>query len=189
MSDASVANWLMAGLAAVTGWMANETRKMAASTREMAKLDAEPYLSFVAIDIKNLAMQTSPTEKAKAYAIHPSVRLRNPGRVRITYDIQEFDITLRGIHCPSSNFDSRMGVLHPGEESTFFYPMIPSDVAMTPGDNGQCTLKVMFWRSLSERHILSLKVRFHLEQIGNNVQIAWFYLESPTYTPMVGSQQ
>jgi hypothetical protein len=182
LSETSIENLLTFILGCMTAWMAFATQKMASATREMAKLDGEPYLSFSSVDIRTVGRRTAPDQPLKIVGLQPFVCLKNPGRVRISYEIEKIDFTLKGKHYPLEKGNDLSNVLHPGEVISNFYSMIPSDIALGPGDGGLCSLVVAFWRIPVERHVLSLSIRFTFEKTGDDLKIGWRYIEGPTYT-------
>jgi len=182
LTAAIILNWLTLALAGVTAWMAFATQKMALATREMAKLDAEPYLSFSSIDVRTIGRRAAPDHPLKIVGLQPLVCLKNPGRVRISYEIEKIDFTLKGKHYPLEKGNDLSNVLHPGETISNFYSMIPSDIALGPGDGGLCSLIIAFWRIPEERHALSMAIRFTFEKTGDELRIGWRYIDGPAYT-------
>jgi hypothetical protein len=182
MSDASIANWLTFGLGAATTWMAIATQKMAAATRKVAELEAQPYLAFVHIGLNQQMKEATAFQPERPNGLQPSVLLRNPGRVRITYDVHEIDFILEGIHYPAKNFANHLGVVHPDETVTFLHPVVPTDFVIAPGMSGQLGLKVMFWATPGNRQTLSLRIRFDLGRIEGKIHVSYVFLEGPDYS-------
>jgi hypothetical protein len=182
MSDASIANWLTFGLGAVTAWMAIATQRMAAATRKMAALEAQPYLAFVAMDLNQKMKEATAFQPERPDGLQPSVRFRNPGRVRITYDVHEIDFIFEGKHYPAKNFANHLGVIHPDETASFIHPVVPTDFVIAPGMSGQLGLKVVFWATPDSRQTLSLRLRFDLGRVEGKIHISYLFLEGPDYS-------
>jgi len=182
MSDASIANWLTLGLGAATTWMAIATQRMAVATRMMSELEARPYLAFVALDLNQQMKEPTAFQPERPNGLQPSIRLRNPGRVRITYDVHEIDFTLNGKHYPAKNFANHMGIIHPDETVVFLHPLIPTDFVIAPGMVGELGVKVMFWATPDRRDTLSFRMQFSLGRVDGKISISFVFLEGPTYS-------
>jgi hypothetical protein len=68
--------------------MALATHRMARATRDMVALSAEPYLSLTMLDVL-------VDEKLPGYAVR--VHLKNPGQVRITYEVRNILVSVAGV--------------------------------------------------------------------------------------------
>jgi hypothetical protein len=172
-------------LAAVTAWMAIATQKMASATREMLKRDAEPQLYLCAVNARTVYKGGGLGSELRVVGVQPSFTLRNPGRVRVSYEIERMEITLKGREWPREVGFELSNVLHADQEMSIFHSPIPSDAPMGPGETGICSLIVAFWKAPKERHKFTLKVRFSMEKVSDNEKVAslcrWLFVEPPTY--------
>lgn len=183
MDDANtIANLLTAIVCAVTAWMAWETRKLARSTREMAELESLPDLSLFELGFEQKMKEATPFRPERPDGLRPLIRLRNPGRVRVIYDVHEVFFSLEGKAYPVKNFDNHEGVVHAGETATFLFPVLNTGFVLAPGMSGQLGIKLLFWRSADRRERLSFKLRFDVARAGSNIVTSFVFLEGPTYT-------
>jgi hypothetical protein len=154
---------------------------MARSTREMVELESLPYLSFVEMSFEQKMKEATAFRPELPDGLRPIVRLRNPGRVRVIYDVHEVSFSLEGKHYPAGNFDNHIGVVHPGETATFFYPVMNTGSVIAPGMTGELGIKLLFWRSPDRRERLSFKLRFYVALSDGKNLVSFVFLEGPSY--------
>ncbi|MGB7310927.1 MAG: hypothetical protein WBC67_17845 [Candidatus Acidiferrales bacterium] len=160
--------------AGATVWLAIATQRMARATRELLALSAEPYFSFAGIDILMI------TGDPKGYAAR--LRLRNPGQIRITYEVQDIIMSVSDIDYPPTAFVNSGGVIHPGEEIQFTYPQFACAVPPISGVSGALRFDGSFWASPAQRKRLTLTVQWLLVEEENELKTRFTYLSGPTYT-------
>src|SRR6267143_688250 len=109
-------------LALGTFWLAWSTRSMAAATKQLAELEAEPYLALKEVVVTPGAPSTPG---ASPPFVNIELKLSNPGKVLVHFRMASLAATVHGAAVPpSSTFTNRGGVIHPGTETTFFYPSV-----------------------------------------------------------------
>lgn len=170
-------------LAFATVWLAVETRRMARATKEMVSLAAEPYLSFASLDLERATLLGVNGHPDRTGYVIP-IKLRNPGQVRITYDVTNADVTLNGIAYPPTAFDNHNGVIHPGEETLFRYPFFECQDLPKVGLSGTLECEIGYWSLPSARNSLHFKLRFNIASIDQHHRtVHWTYMSGPTYRP------
>jgi hypothetical protein len=173
--------WFTGLLAFATLWLAFATSRMAKATKQLVALSAEPYFSLAGVDLIH-----TPNDRVTGktgYAV--SLTLRNPGQVRILYDVSEMSVNLASIDYPPSGFANRGGVIHPGETFTFDSPFFECAAPMAAGLTGTVDFDAWFWAIECERKRVRFKVQLKLVDVssdGRQGRIKWVYLSGPTYT-------
>jgi hypothetical protein len=130
---------------------------MAKATKQMAVLAAEPYLSFVALEvIAAVDPRTTPPTPGFDIRLH----FLNPGQVRVTYDVQLIIVTLAGVEYQPTTFYNHTAVVHPKETSIFNYPSFECHTPMSPGLEGTLEFKAKFWAEENDRKTFALSRRW-----------------------------
>jgi hypothetical protein len=177
-----VLEWITGLLALMTGWLAWETRDMARATKKIATLSAEPYLSLGQVHVEGRRLLANgPNSPTIGFVV--VLVLRNPGQVRICFEVKNFVVALDGKRYPPSAFDSRGGYIHPTEETNFFYPFVESSTQLTPGLTGTVEFEAAFWAVERERHSMALKVLFSIVGLEDGkLAVKWHYTSGPEFT-------
>ena len=129
-------------LAGGTFWLARETRQMAAATKTMVELEAQPHLGLREIQV---AFENSPAI-APAVMAQIGLRLWNPGKVLVQYRIDSISASING-HVPphGGKYANRGGVIHPGGETTFYYPPIVIPAPVPSLGVGRVQYELTYW--------------------------------------------
>ena len=72
----------------------------------------------------------------------------NPGKVRVTYQIDQIIASIGGHTVDTPKFETTSGVVHPDEETIFFFPLIPSPKPIQAPAEGEISV------TISNRHLL-----------------------------------
>jgi hypothetical protein len=171
VSDSQVSDWLAIGIGAITAWMAWETRRMASVAKESLLLSQEPYLS-----LNSIYMTQGPRAGTGQLSAQIKLKLSNPGRVRINYDVESAEFTIGAVKGPVGPYENHFGVIHPGEVTEFFLPALEIPKELAPGTQGTLSFRVRYWSLPEERKSLSFTVEY--VAIPNFV---WVYKNGPTY--------
>jgi hypothetical protein len=165
-------------LAAGTFWLARETRQMAASTKQMLELEAQPHLGLREIQIGH----ENPPSIAPAVMAQIGLRLWNPGKVLVQFRVDSITASING-HVPpqGAKFSNRGGVIHPGGETTFFYPPIVVSAPLPSPSIGRVQYELAYWAVRGEEHsfkaALDLTIRF-----PPNPNCTWVFTSGPDYS-------
>jgi hypothetical protein len=178
MNAQEITNFLTAAVAIATVWLGFETRKMAAIAKESIALESCAYLSFRGFYIKIGDIINSDTSLTGALRL--GLRLCNPGKVLVRYHVELFNISQFNSKLESPTFDTSDGVIHPSEETLFFYPVIvASQNNITPPTAFEVDYQISYWTIPSDKKTLRAKINLNL--IGG-VDHEWVYIDGPNYS-------
>lgn len=170
--------WLTAGLAVATTWLAWTTREMAKATKQLAELEARPYLSLAAVELES-GVVTGPQYQNPF--VNARLRLANPGKVLIQYRIATIDIEIHGQRLPASTpLLNRGGSIHPGMNTLFMLPSIqlPHD---TPSPvQGKIELSVRFFAISQEERSMNATIQLEIH-LKPKLDYRWYYTSGPVY--------
>ncbi len=173
--------WLTGLLALMTGWLAWETRDMARATKTMAELSAEPYLSFIRLDLAPSVRPASGTQPEQRGYTFP-LTLMNPGQVRVAYEVDNVLVTLDGRNYPPDAFDNRGGYIHPKEEVIFNYPFFECATPLAAGLTGFLDFDLRFWTVETKHQRLTFRLRFWVSELSDtHRKVSWVFMTGPTY--------
>ncbi|MBI5438315.1 MAG: hypothetical protein HY936_05125 [Nitrosomonadales bacterium] len=179
MDAQTVANWLTFGLGIATVWMAVETRRMSTAAMSSIELETRPYLAFrgLYLSFAKLANLASSTESP---ALRVGLRLFNPGKVLVNYQVEFLFVSFAGSSPASPTFETTGGVIHPGEETIFFYPWLPFTGQPNALGAGEVAFTIAF-RSTEHQHSrVKGKLTFTVKsQDGSDFE--WVFKEGPIY--------
>jgi hypothetical protein len=108
------------------------------------------------------------------------VKLRNPGRVRISYDVERADFTMLGAIGAQGQWNNHNGVLHPDEESSFYLLPLAIPRGLAIGDSATTAIRVRYWDDPNIRHTLSQELEIVVTGV-NPLRWRWSYTAGPTY--------
>lgn len=178
--DAQIlANLLTSLVALVTVWMAVETRRMARTAQDALLLESRPYLSFDGLQIERAVIQTIASPEGDP-SLRVSIRLRNPGRVRVVYEVQQMLLELEGDPAPAAIFETTGGVLHPDEQNLYYYSWVLADRGRALWQNGAVDFRVAYWATPGRKETLAAKVLFIIKGT-DPLNWDWHYKHGPTY--------
>jgi hypothetical protein len=124
--------------------------------------------------------EATATEPERAQFLVPNVRFSNPGRVRVSYIVREISFVLLGKNYPLQSGD-HMNVIHPGEETVYFFPSIPIDFVIQPGMTAELGFKVEFWRVPADRETLAATVIIETQKVEGKLTLSYLYKLGPVY--------
>ncbi len=171
-------NYLTAGLAIATGWLAIETRRMAGAAKAQVDLQSQPFLSFRGVDV--VAANTANISNAQTLpALGFHLRLGNPGQVLVTYKVEELNSSLGNHSLNSGAFVTFGGVIHPHEETLFILPFT-QQTSSNVLPKAEIDFKIDYWAVAGKKQRLSAKIEIQIISI-NPLNLQWVYLDGPTY--------
>lgn len=176
MTVQEIANLLTAGLGAATVWLAIETRRMATASKAAIDLAVQPYLSLRGTTLSLGKLQDLSALNQGATRI--GVRLYNPGKVLIKYDVVEMTASIAGLTESNPIFYNTKGVLHPDEEIAHLYPLIKSSKQILAPTEGEVWIRVQFWSVEARKKSVTAKYQLNVTSQNNH---EWLLLEGPTY--------
>ena len=122
-------------LAVYTASMARETKRMATATKQMAEIETLPYLSFHFLILNQQMKEATAFTPERINGLVASVQLKNPGKSRVLYVVQDISILLQGVIYKVVPVRT-MNVVHPDEIAQFFFPTIYPDFKLDIGMTG-----------------------------------------------------
>lgn len=164
-------------LAVGTFWLALETKRMAASTREMVLLETQPHLAIAEIYV---AFEYPPAI-APSFLAQIGLVLTNPGKVLVQYRINTFFVELNKLEPPvGSKYSTRGGVIHPAAQTKFFAP--PIVVRTMPASSAIVKIEfdIAFWSVPNEEKRVHGAIEATVS-LPPNPSCAWVYLNGPNY--------
>lgn len=179
MDAQTVTNLLTAGLGIGTVWLAVETRRMAVAASKALELESQAFLSFRGLQIARANIQ-SLAAGPDAPGLRIALRLSNPGKVRVTYEVSEFAVTFSSSSAPEATFNTRGGVVHPTEENLFYYPWVASPGHLHLLNAGTVQFSVSYWSRPDVKQTLSARVSFTITRT-DPLDWEWIYDNGPTY--------
>lgn len=176
MNAQEITNLLTAALAVATVWLGAETRKMAVAAKASIELEARPYLSFRGFYVKIGTLQELSSQNTGALRI--GLRLFNPGKVLVTYKVESMLVSINSTTTANPTFDTTGSVIHPAEETLFFYPVIGSLSPLKAPATLEILYRIAYWTVPADKKVLTAKVRLLLTSETDH---EWIYLEGPHY--------
>lgn len=165
---------LSLAMTAVTAWMAWETRRMAKVASDSLKASREPQLCLHTVDLHQGPI-AGPYPTAGSLGAQITVQLKNPGQVRINYDVEQADLVLDGNPGSRGPYDNHAGVIFPGDTNQFRLPPVLLKSPLASGATGTLAFRVRYWSHPNERYSLEFTIGF----IASNMK--WVYQRGPTY--------
>lgn len=152
---------------------------MAAIAKKQMGLQLQPQLSFRGVDF-NEANVTSLGTGASAPGLGLQLVLGNPGSTLVHYKVEGLSCSLCGTHITESDFQKSGGVIHPGEETRFLLPVVPTTTTrLLP--SYELTFKISFWAIKEEKRALHASVLVNI--LGSSpLRWQWIFREGPDYT-------
>jgi hypothetical protein len=175
-------DYLTAFLALATAVLAYETRRMAAATKKMVDVTAAPYLAVLRVDLQPVTKLPSATNSGgQGYKV--LVFLKNPGQVRVTFEVRKIVISLERVDYPAANIDNRYGVLHPEEETTFPYPFFQCSTPLHAGMSGTVDFQADFWVVENDKKSLEVSAQFNIDSLtSTGHMVSSRFISGPKYT-------
>ena len=175
MSAQQPFDWVTGLMAVLTGWMAWETRRMAKVASESLKESRQPYLSLHAVDLTQAPIGGShPT--AGMLGAQITLHLKNPGQVRVNYDVEIANFDINGNAGPGGPYDNHAGVIFPGELHEFRLPPLVLSAPLPMPATGTLSFRARYWAVQNERHTIEFTISFLA-----SANMKWVYKSGPTY--------
>jgi hypothetical protein len=116
--------------AAVTAWMAIETRRMATATKRSVDLEYLPILGIRDVRVgvastDEVQIDATRSEPTAIDAVTVAIELYNAGRVGLTYRMKSMRVTFAGRTTDAPQYLSRGGTVLPGSSTFFWHPPLP----------------------------------------------------------------
>lgn len=175
MSSPSSIELLTLAVAAFTGWMAWETRKVAKVAAASQEMALQPHMSLHSIDIAQ-GLIAGPYPNAGKFGAQLALGLKNPGQVRIVYDVEVADMILNGEAGPQGPYDNHASVIFPGDVHTFRLPAMPVSGPLPHGTTGTLKFRAKYWADPNKRSSLECNVGFVV-----STDVKWAYQGAPKY--------
>lgn len=137
-------NVLTAFLGIVTAWMAYATQTMAKAAKQSIEADSTPYFAFAGLSFiptMELDAQGQPWKKG----VKLSVVLRNPGKVRVRYEMRHLRMTLNGTTLEGVQWANTGLYVHPSEDTMFHYGHLQPSAGMSSVSQGTAEIELSFW--------------------------------------------
>lgn len=109
-------------LALITGWMAWETRRTAATATKALELEQMPILG-----VRGLRVEVVSIDQVRIASVVIGMELFNAGRVPVRYKVKSFSVRFANHYASTGEFLSRGGRVLPGASTTFFHSGLPLD--------------------------------------------------------------
>ena len=174
-----ITNLLTLALGAATVWLGWETRRVATATKDAVQLQSRPNLSIVKVEavVGQIRMVANANQVP---AIRFALCLSNPGQVRVTYEIESIAVTYETAQLTNPTFSNRGGVIHPKDETKFFYPWIPAPYPPQPTHGGEATFRINYWSTLNHVEHVEGRLKYWLQH-QNLGTTEWIWLDGPRY--------
>jgi hypothetical protein len=179
MSDVSGTDIATLGMAAFTAWLAWETRRMASAAAQSNTLAEIPFFSISQFDLHQGRL-VDTNEVPQPVVAQVVLTLKNPGRVRISYDFEQADHVVPNSPGVAGTWDNHIGILHPDEVAQFYLPAVRLARPFQVGDTSTLTLRVRYWSSEETRHTLTVSVRIGVVTL-DPLKCRWSYTNGPSY--------
>jgi hypothetical protein len=177
MDAQTIANWLTFGFGIATVWMAVETRRMSMAAMRSIELETRPYLAFRGLNL-SFAKLSDLASSTETPALHLGLRLFNPGKVLVSYQVEFFTVSFTGDTLASPKFETTGGVIHPSEETLFFYPWLPFRGQPNALGAGEVAFTISFRSTENQQSRVKAKLSFTIKT-GNDHE--WLFIEGPVY--------
>jgi hypothetical protein len=117
--------------AAVTAWMAFETRRMAKAANKALELERMPILGLkdIKVEVSNKSTENRECEESEYVltGIRVGLELFNAGRIPVRYQVKALSVSFANRVPESENYLSRRGQVLPGSSTVFWHSGIPLD--------------------------------------------------------------
>jgi len=118
--------------AAVTAWMAVETRRMAEAANKALELEKMPILGLkgIQVEVSSRNVESDDSKENKKYlldGVRVGLELFNAGRVTVRYKVNKLSVSFANRVPESENYLSRSGQVLPGGSTVFWHSGIPLD--------------------------------------------------------------
>jgi hypothetical protein len=151
MDTQTLLNVLTAVLAVATVWLAIATQLMARATKQALELEATPYLTFAGPHIVVGKMPLTVPDAERASTVRLGLGLRNPGKVRVQYEISTIRMTLNALTIENPTFTSHGSYIFPGETGVFWYGTLQVNGDLIVPSQGTAEFEVLYWAADSKR--------------------------------------
>jgi hypothetical protein len=172
---------LTGALSIATVWLAIATQRMATAAKASIELESRPYLA-----IENMYYEVDQVLNVGSAAprlfLRAALRLQNPGRVLVHYAVPS--LTWEYAAQSGSTGGSELGgVIHPGQNTLFWFAAIPISGEPNRLGGGHLTVTIDFWSTRFQRMQCRAKLQFVVKSPDAS-RHEWVFLEGPEYLPL-----
>jgi hypothetical protein len=174
----SIANSLVAFATACLAWV---TYGVAKTSRDSLLMQSQALLAFERISLE-LAHLWALGPKPFPPVLRIGLVLSNPGKVAVSYEVEEISATLNGASCLSLEaLLCRGGRIFPDHSETFFLPTAALDAPLHAGTAGTVVAKIIFWADPKSKQRLTLKQNLNIKSVDPQLSWEWLSIEAPVY--------
>jgi hypothetical protein len=186
----SISNWHIFAVivsmvaAAVTAWMAFETRRMAKAANKALELERMPILGLkdIKIDVSNKKAKSNDSEEegeCLLTRVRVGLELFNAGRVPVRYKVNNLSVSFANRVPESENYLSRRGQVLPGGSTVFWHSGIPLDPPVEKFPNkGRITIDCEYSDdSGDDPKPLKETIEFTLSGAAPGSRIDWLHID------------
>lgn len=162
--------------AAVTTWMAVETRRMATAAIKTVRLEQTPILGFRALHVSVY----SEDGAAGAQGIRVGFELVNAGRVPVLYCLNTVQVSFDGRTLNAARYKSRRGRILPGDSTVFYHPSITLNppVTLFPA-GGHARIDFSYSDDFgTESHKLVEQLDYSVAGLGDGARVDWLRVDT-----------
>ncbi len=185
----SISNWHVFAVivstvaAAVTAWMAFETRRMARAANTALELERMPILGLrdIRVEVASKKVEKSDLEEDE-YAlswVRVGLELFNAGRVPVRYTVKNLAVSFANRVPESENYLSRRGQVLPGGSTVFWHSGITLDPPINEFPNkGRITIKCEYCDdSGRDPKPLEETIEFRLSGATTGTRTNWLHVD------------
>lgn len=169
--------------AAVTAWMAVETRRMALAAKSALDLERQPVLGVRDLRVEFAVVSPNPNVAQPgplpAQGVRVGVELFNAGRVPVRYRMKAMSVTFAGRATDAAQFLSKGGRILPGASTVFWHATVPLDppVAVFPG-SGRVVCAFDYGEDgASASREISETIAYTADGTAPGSRISWLYVD------------
>lgn len=107
--------------------------------------------------------------------------LSNPGKVAVSYEVEETQVVLNGAPLALGSPLSRGGRIFPDHKETFFLPTPALSVTPHAGSSGSVQARILFWADTKRKQRLTLNYQFNIKSVAPTLTWEWLSIEVPVY--------
>jgi hypothetical protein len=159
----TILNILTGLLAVATVWLAVATHLMARATKRAVELEATPYLSFAEPRVVVGRTPSTVPEAERKSSIRLGIALRNPGKIRVQYQVRTLRMTFNSLTVENPVFNTTGSYVFPGETSVYWYGTLQVAGDVKPPNYGTAEFEVAYWAANErDKATLSQSVTYSL---------------------------
>jgi len=173
--------------AAVSAWMAVETRRMAAATKRSVDLEYLPILGIrdvrIVVATTNVVqIDAQRSEPTAVSAVTVAIELHNAGRVVLNYRMRSMRVTFADRTTDTQQYLSRGGTVLPASSTFFWHPMLALDppISTFPA-KGRVHCEFEYWHDPKDKHaVLCAELEYVVGGCTPGSTTTWVFIDEPT---------